>query len=82
MNQLERDRKNELIDVLFDQIEKLPKDKKEIAAIAVFEWAAAKKAAFLGLGPMEARGGYKRAYESLKELGLEVGGMMEPYVSP
>lgn len=80
MNAQERERRNALIDVLFAQLEAMPMTPDSMRAMsAVMAWQSAKKLEFLGLGPMEAMGQYRAAYEALKGLGLEVGGMIEPY---
>lgn len=80
MDNKERERRNALIDVLFDQIEAMPNTPDAMrAASAVMAWQSAKRLEFLGLGPMEAMSRYRTAYETLKGLGLEVGGMIEPY---
>ena len=79
MNAEEMEEKNRLIDVLFDQICALPDDAQRLrAAGAVIDWRSAKTCEFLGLGPMTARTSYRRAYEELSAMGLEVGGMLPP----
>ena len=76
-----RNELNALLDVLFDQIEKLEGKASEKADIAICEWQHAKTLNFLGLGPITARHEYIFAYKTLKGLGLEVGGMLPPYQS-
>lgn len=49
------------------------------AVYAVELWRSAKTQEHLGLGPMKARSAYGKAYEVLRDLGLEVGGMIKPY---
>ena len=78
MDQKELLEKNILIDVLFDQIEKLEGDDRKNAYIALWEWQNAKRLSFFGLGKMTAMTEYKTAYKTLKDLGLEVGGMLKP----
>ena len=70
---------NKLLDVLFEQIEALPSDKKDIARGAVILWHHAKIQEELGLGPIETRHIYHQAYDAINEMGLEVGGMIKPY---
>lgn len=76
MNAKEQAEKNILIDVLFDQIEGLDKHVKELANTAIEEWRMAKYAS-VGVS-MEYLDSYKSAYNTLKDLGLEVGGMIKP----
>ena len=80
MDRAKMEKMNELLDVLFYQLEALPDDKKGQAGFAVAMWKAAKTSEFLGLGPMEARHEYISAYGTLKDMGLEVGGMIPPYM--
>ena len=80
MNDKQREEMNQKLDVLFDQIEKLDDgNNKQRASVALGLWKSAKTCEFCGLGPMEARQEYKAAYSVLKEMGLEVGGMIKPY---
>ena len=81
MDDNKRNEMNQKIDVLFEQIGKLDDEAQEKAACALSLWKFAKTSEFLGLGPMEARCEYKAAYSALKGMGLEVGGMIEPYES-
>ena len=78
MDKEEMEVKNALIDVLFDQIEKLQGEERVKAGIAIQYWQTAKHSESFGLGQMTARTGYKEAYSRLKEMGLEVGGMLPP----
>lgn len=70
---------NSNLDVLFDQIEALPDEKKTIATYAVDLWLSAKVQEFVGLVPMEARHIYLEAYDALAGIGLNVSGMIKPY---
>lgn len=70
---------NAKIDVLFDQIAKLEGDELTNANYAVELWRSAKVQEFVGLGPMETRAIYKRAFDTLHGMGLETGGMITPY---
>lgn len=81
MDDNKRNEMNQKIDVLFEQIDKLGDEEQKKAAHALSLWKSAKTCEFLGLGPMEARCEYKAAYSALKGMGLEVGGMIEPYES-
>ena len=76
-----REEMNQKIDVLFDQIDKLGEVEQNRAAAAIDMWKSAKMCEFLGLGPMEARCEYRAALSALKEMGLEIGGMIQPYES-
>lgn len=77
----QREEMNSKLDVLFEQIEKLDVAGQQSATWALNLWGSAKTCEFLGLGPMEARSEYKMAYNQLRDMGLEVGGMIEPYES-
>lgn len=78
MDAADIDEKNRLIDVLFDQIDALDDEQKKTAVAAVELWRQSKIKSFLGLGPMAGMHSYKTAYAELKNLGLEVGGMLPP----
>mgnify|MGYP003434733895 CR=1 len=79
MDDAKREVMNEKIDILFDQISELEGESMNKAAYAVELWRSAKTQEHLGLGPMESRSVYRTAYEVLRDLGLEVGGMIKPY---
>lgn len=81
MDDKQRNDMNSKIDLLFEQIEKLDDTEKQRAVWAVSLWKSAKTIEFLGLGPMDARYEYKSAYSQLRDMGLEVGGMLAPYES-
>lgn len=70
---------NAKIEVLFEQIDNLSGQEREKADDALIFWKSAKVSEFFGLGPMTARHEYRIAYEALRGLGLEVGGMLPPY---
>jgi len=80
MNDEQQAEMNKKLDVLFDQIRAI-KDNEERneALISIRRWKLAKQLESIGLGPMEANSGYKIAYEKLRDMGLEVGGMIVPY---
>lgn len=82
MDDKTRDEMNRKIDVLFDQAEELTGEKRHLAIKAFEMWQSAKAQESLGMGPMETKSIYRTAYESIANLGLEVGGMIPPYVSP
>jgi len=78
MDDKQREEMNSKIDELFEQINRLNGVELQQAVWAVNKWKSAKTFEFLGLGPMEARSEYKAAYIQLRDMGLEVGGMIEP----
>jgi hypothetical protein len=79
MDDATRETMNAKLDVLFDQISALEGARLNKAAYAVELWRSAKVQEHFGLGPMETRSIYRSAYEALRELGLETGGMLKPY---
>lgn len=79
MDDATREAMNAKIDVLFDQINALEGDLFNKAVYALNLWRSAKVQEHLGLGPMETCPIYRKAHETLQELGLETGGMIKPY---
>ena len=79
MDDATRNAMNAKIDVLFDQVSKLQGEDLIRAAYAIELWRSAKVQEHVGLGPMETRAIYRKAYETLKAFGLETGGMIKPY---
>ena len=73
--------KNDLIDILFDQIDRLNSTDKLLAVKAVELIKSSQLSEFLGLGPAEARHDYKVGYLALANLNLELGGFIPPYES-
>lgn len=74
------DAMNEKIDVLLDQIEALPSERRREAQKSLALWRSAKTLEAIGGGPMEARAIYRNAHETLRAMGLETGGMLPPYM--
>lgn len=79
MDDTTRDQMNAQLDILFDQIEALEDNQRQIARGAVLLWQSAKVQESVGLGPMETRTIYHDAYDTLKDMGLNVSGMIKPY---
>ena len=82
MDDKQREWMNRKLDILFAQIDEISAENQLKALAAMAQWKSAKTCESMGLGPMEARHEYKKAYSALKDLGLEVGGMIPPYESP
>lgn len=71
-------RDHELIEVMFAQLLALPVEKRPVARVAIKSWEDAKGLSMLGIVDLFSCPEYKRAYEMLRDLGVEVGGMVEP----
>jgi len=80
MNDEQREEMNKKYNLLFDQIVELKGDEERRDVLTALSlWQMAKNLESIGIGPMEANHGYKAAYEKLRDMGLEVGGMIVPY---
>lgn len=65
-------------EIMVTQICALTGDRKQRADRAVGMWRSARVCEELGLGQMESRWIYKKAYSELKDLGVDVSCMTPP----